>query len=94
MVGVDEFWDVSLLKFIYEYTSRSAERNVQELNSRGMLSPNQSIGGLPGAAAQQIERMFREVRNGRNPEDLKRELDRWGAFEFYEERFLDLFRRR
>ena len=29
LVGVDELWDVSLLKFIYEFTSTSAIQNVQ-----------------------------------------------------------------
>ena len=94
MVGVDELWDASLLKFIYEFTSRSAEQNTQELRSRGMLDPNPNVGGLPAAAIQGIERMFEEVSRGRNPEDLRREIDRWGAFDFYEDRFLNLFRRR
>jgi hypothetical protein len=35
-----------------------------------------------------------EVGNGTNPEVLKLELDRWGLFEFYQDRFLGLFRRR
>ena len=46
------------------------------------------------AAMQRIEQMFNEVAQGRNPDDLKHELDRWGAFEFYEDRFLNLFRGR
>ena len=28
-----------------------------------------------------------------SPDLLKRELDRWGLFDFYEDRFLALFRR-
>ncbi len=94
MVGVDELWDVALLKFIYEFTSRSAVENAQELRSRGMFDPSPSAGGLPKAAAQRIEQMFRQVESGRDPEELRREIDRWGAFEFYEDRFLNLFRRR
>ena len=94
MVGADEFWDVSLLKFIYEYTSGSAPHNVQEMESRGLLTASPARGGLPAAAVQRIERMFEEVQSGRDPESIKRELDRWGAFEFYEDRFLNLFRRR
>ncbi len=94
MVGVDELWDVSLLKFIYEFTSRSAAENAQEFHSLGMFDPNPSAGGIPQAAAQKIERMFTQVKMGKDPEDLRREIDRWGAFEFYEDRFLDLFRRR
>ena len=94
MVGADEFWDVSLLKFIYEYTSGSAPHNVKEMESRGLLTANAATGGLPAAAVQRIERMFEEVQNGRDPETVKRELDRWGAFDHYEDRFLNLFRRR
>jgi hypothetical protein len=94
MVGVDEFWDVALLKFMYEFSASSASQNVSEFNSRGLLDPNQASGGLPTAAVQTIERMFAEADRGGGHDDLKRELDRWGAFAFYEERFLDLFRRR
>ena len=39
MVGVDEAWDVALLKFIYEFTSSSVAGNVQEMAGRGMLEP-------------------------------------------------------
>ena len=45
------------------------------------------------AAVQRIERMFYEVSRGRDVEDLRQELDRWGAFDMYEDRFLNLFRR-
>ena len=93
LVGVDELWDVALLKFIYEFTSSSAGANVRELQSRGLLDPSPSRGGVPKAAIQQVEEMFRKVRHGGDPETLKGELDRWGLFEYYEERFLDLFRR-
>ena len=94
MVGVDELWDVALLKFIYEFTSRSAVENAQEMRSHGMFDPSPSSGGLPQAAVQRIDQMFRQVEQGRDPDDLRREIDRWGAFEFYEDRFLNLFRRR
>ena len=93
MVGVDELWDVALLNFIYEFTSSSAVQNVQEFQARGLLDPNHSLGGLPQAAIQEIERRFREVEQGGDSEVLKRELDRWGAFAHYEDRFLALFRR-
>jgi len=66
--------------------------NVDEMMSRGLLDPNPTVGGLPTAAVQRIESMFREVGRGRSPEELKHELDQWGAFEYYEERFLNIFR--
>lgn len=94
MVGVDELWDVALLNFIYEFTSSSAAHNVQEFRARGLLDPYAAGGGLPGAAIQQIEAMFSEVERGGDASVLKRELDRWGAFGYYEDRFLSLFRRK
>jgi hypothetical protein len=94
MVGVDELWDVALLKFMYEFTASSATFHVDEMMGRGLLDPNPSVGGLPTAAVQRIESMFRDVERGRSPEDLKHELDQWGAFEYYEDRFLNIFRGR
>ena len=94
MVGVDELWDVALLKFIYEFTSSSVAGNVQDFQSRGLLEPRADFGGVPQVAIQQIDRLFREAEQGGSPEPLKEELDRWGLFEFYQDRFLTLFRRR
>ena len=93
MVGVDELWDVALLKFIYEFTSSSVAGNIQEFRTRGLLEPQPQFGGVPRAAVQAIDRLFMEVQQGANPEMLKRELDRWGLFEFYQDRFLNIFRR-
>jgi len=94
MVGVDELWDVALLKFIYEFTAASVTGNVQELGERGLLSPEPDFGGAPAAAIQQIDRLFRDVEHGNRGriDLLKQELDRWGLFDFYEDRFLNLFR--
>lgn len=94
MVGVDELWDVALLKFIYEFTSSSIAGNLQELQASGLLDPQPEFGGVPRAAIQQINILFREVEQGGDPEVLKRELNRWGLFELYQDRFLNLFRRR
>ena len=94
MVGVDELWDVALLKFVYEFTSSSATKNVEEFQTRGLLEPQPRHGGVPRAAIQQIEKLFNEVEQGGNPDILKQELDRWSLFDSYEERFLNLFRRR
>ena len=93
MVGVDELWDVTLLKFVYEFTSSSIAGNIQDFNSRGMLDPQPEFGNAPRAAIQQIERLFAEVQQGGSTDNLKSELDRWGLFKYYEDRFLSLFRR-
>lgn len=94
IVGVDELWDVALMKFIYEFTSTSLEGNIRELQSRRMLDPQSAYGGVPKAAIWQIEQLFRGVEQGNDPEDLKVELDRWGLFEYFEDRFLQLFSNR
>ena len=92
IVGVDELWDVSLLKFIHDFTSESLVSNVNEFNSRGLLQPQAQFGGVPKAAVQRIEILFNQVAFGADPEILKKELDRWGLFDHYEERFLNLFK--
>ena len=95
MVGVDELWDVALLKFIYEFTASSVAGNVQEFNARGLLNPEENFGGAPSAAIQQIDRLFHEVERGNRAgiDLLKQEIDRWGLFDFYQDRFLNLFRK-
>ncbi len=90
--GVDHLWDVSLMKFMFELTVSSLGRNVSELARGGLLGMDR---GLPRAARAHIEEMFASVARGElNPTELKRELDRWGVFKEYEDRFLDMFRRR
>src|SRR4030066_696575 len=54
--GQDDLWDVSLLKFIYEITSRSVQGNMAQLGSRGVLG--MSHGGIPVGARPVIEEMF------------------------------------
>ena len=94
MVGVDEWWDVALMKFIYEYTSSSAQSNFGEMSARGLLDPQAAFGGAPRAATNAIEGLFRRAERGGDRDRLKSELDRWGLFEHYQDRFLALYRRR
>jgi len=90
--GVDELWDVSLLKFIFDLTSASARSNVSELHSMGLL---ETRGGVPQDARRRMDEMIEEARRGNvDPAAVHRELERWGLFEEYQDRFLRLFRRR
>jgi len=90
--GVDELWDVSLMKFIYEFTNASARSNFDDLRGRGMLGVED---GVPREARQRIERLMEMARRGEaQPADVHRELERWGLFEEYQDRFLSLFRGR
>jgi hypothetical protein len=91
--GQDEFWDVSLMKFIYELTSRSLHDNISQLGARGLLDIDSS--GIPADARLRIEELFRQVSKGeREPRELKNELDYWNIFEEYEDRFFAMFKKR
>ncbi|HEY98275.1 MAG TPA: hypothetical protein G4O16_08885 [Dehalococcoidia bacterium] len=90
--GQDDLWDVSLLKFIYEITSRSLQSNIAQLGSRGLLG--MSHGGIPVEARQRIEELFDKVAQGEVPaHELEEELNRWGAFHEYQDRFFDVVKR-
>ena len=91
--GIEELWDVSLLKFTYELTGRSLQSNVAELENRGLLSVDES--GVPGDARNYIDELFERTKHdpSRAPE-LVAELKRWGLFYDYQDRFLSLFRGR
>ncbi|MDD5190738.1 MAG: hypothetical protein PHE50_06830 [Dehalococcoidales bacterium] len=90
--GVDELWDVALIKFIFEMTSRSVQENVSQLHARGLFEIDTK--GIPSDVRYRITEMFRLVQNGAlDPRELKSELDRWDLFPEYEDRFLSLFRK-
>lgn len=91
--GVDELWDVCLLKFIHELTAISLKSNIMEMGRRGLLDMDRR--GVPREARQRIEELFSRVEGGQvEPAELKAELDRWELWDEYEDRFLALFRRR
>jgi hypothetical protein len=91
--GVEELWDVSLLMFIYELTSKSVRTNMAEFNRRGLLDIDAS--GVPEGARNYIEELFEKAsRNLSRAPELVVELNRWGLFPEYQDRFYALFRRR
>ena len=91
--GQDELWDVSLIKFIYELTRSSVQSNLSQMEARGLLDTDAS--GIPTDARLGIEELFRKVSRGDGePRELKAELDRWGLFDEYEDRFFTLFQRK
>jgi hypothetical protein len=90
--GVEELWDVSLLMFIYELTSQSVRTNMAEFNRRGLLDTDAS--GVPEGARNYIEELFEKAsRNLSRAPELVVELNRWGLFQEYQDRFFALFRR-
>ena len=90
--GEDELWDVSLMRFIYEVTSSSFPENVRQMGSRGLLDIDAA--GIPADARIRIDELFKMVAKGeREPKELKDELERWGLFEEYEDRFFNMFKK-
>ena len=90
--GEDTLWDVSVMKFIYEMTRNSIPSNLNDLGKRGRLGIDAA--GIPSDARAHIEDLFGEVGRGEtSPEKLKSELERWGLFEEYQDRFLGIFRK-
>lgn len=101
--GVDEFWDVSLSKFIHELVVKSAyfsqlpdlmKSSVININRQGYPVLARDESGIPVAARIEIEKMFRLFEKGElEPSKLKKELDRWGLFNEYQDRFFRFFKR-
>ena len=90
ITGTDDLWDLSLMKFIYDFTTYSAQVNVSEMRAQGLL---RTEGGVPMDARVRIERMIEEARRGqRDPRDAHREIERWDLFDEYQDRFFTLFR--
>lgn len=91
--GVEKAWDVSLLKFTFEMTTRSFQRNLMEFQRAGLLDMDER--GIPRDAKLWIEERFEEARESPSKaQELLLELRRWGLFEEYQDRFFRLFRRK
>jgi hypothetical protein len=88
--GINNLWDVSLLKFIFEYTKTSAKSNFQELNNSGMLEVKN---GIPMTARKRIDELFKQAVSGNvRPQDLHKELNDWDLFEEYQDQFFSIFK--
>jgi hypothetical protein len=91
--GQDELWDVSLMKFIYEMTRSSLPDNLAQMGRRGLLDTDSR--GIPADVRIRMEKLFELAQKGDiEPRELKEELDRWGIFDDYQDRFLGLFKGR
>ncbi len=102
--GVDEFWDVSLSKFVQEMVDKSIHKSqVPDLVRDRSISMGRSgfpvvtrdSSGTPVIARKEIELLFKLFEKGEiEPMELKAELDRWEMFEQYQDRFFKYFRKR
>jgi hypothetical protein len=79
LVGVDNPWDVCLVKLFHEIVQRSAALNVMDLNKRHMLD---DAGGAPKWVRTEIEEAFTAaVHNPNQIGDLSQTLRKYGLFE-------------
>lgn len=80
LVGADELWEVSLLRFMIEYIEQSLPNNVQEIRQR---------------ERDELEADFqRAALDPNHVRVLGEKLQRLGLFEKFEDRFYALARRR
>ncbi|MBQ3811030.1 MAG: hypothetical protein II839_09460 [Kiritimatiellae bacterium] len=89
--GVDEPWDVCLVRLFWEVVSKSARKNFAEMAERRMFDRKDALGP---EVRDEIERAFAAAE--RDPslvKELGALLQKRGAFEAYEERFFALVRR-
>jgi hypothetical protein len=102
--GVDEFWDVSLSKFIYELAVSSAYfsqlpdyglKNFVNMDPSGYPVMSRDISGIPVIAKNEIENLFIQYDKGYiDAKSLKEELDSWGLFEYYQDRFFSMLKKK
>ncbi|HEX3019829.1 MAG TPA: PAC2 family protein [Chitinispirillaceae bacterium] len=73
------------------------EDKIKEFFSSGVFEEEPEIPGVqqedvPKYVMDRIERMFKNAAHDHaKAQDLKKELDKWGLYKLYEDRFLDLF---
>ncbi|MBN1375818.1 MAG: hypothetical protein JXA01_06660 [Dehalococcoidia bacterium] len=90
--GVEEMWDVSLLKFTFELTSGSVYHNYSEFYSQGRFAIDER--GVPSDALSNIEELFDLSRQDpSHAPELVNELHRWNLWGQYQDRFLQLFKK-
>ncbi len=92
VLGVDQPWDVCLLKLMVDMIRHSAPANISDLQRRHLLD---NVNGTPRAVREDLEALF--LRASRDPALIKllgARLRKYGLFEEYEDRFFALVRAR
>ena len=95
VIGADELWEVSLLKFVVDYLQKSAVSNFDELSRQGKTI---SIGASSNSISKQAlrERIVAEFEaasfDRSRIESLGKLLQKYGLFEEYEDQFYNLIK--
>lgn len=86
--GVDDPWDVCLIKLFWEVVQQSAQTNVQQMAKRNLFEDS---GGVPRGLREEIEMGFREAsRDASKINNLGQKLQKYGLFDDYQDRFFAL----
>lgn len=85
----DGAWSLALMKFTLDEAARSFPGHVQDLERRGMFSPDRGEGDR---RRREVEDLLARAKDDRSlVEGLGRTLKQYGLFAEYEDRFLGLF---
>lgn len=88
VVGVDNPWDVCLVRLFWEVIQASALFNIREMQGRKLF---ESDGGVPRGIRNDIEEAFKAAnRDPSRIKDLGARLHALGLFSEYEDRFFSL----
>ena len=89
LIGIDDMWEVSLLKFASEVIQGSAQTHFRELSKHGLLEGTSN--DVPNAVRVEIESEFRNAQGDRDRiHALGNKLRQYGILEEYEDRFFEL----
>ena len=88
VVGVDDPWDVCLIKLFWEVIQNSARFNIQQISQRRLFDDEE---GVPRGVRQDIEDAFLAAsRDASLTKELARKLQANGLFGEYQDRFFAL----
>jgi hypothetical protein len=86
--GVDDPWDVCLIKLFWDVMQKSAAPNIRDMEKRKLFDDD---GGVPRWLRQELDAAFHAA--SQNPaliEKLAQKLQRYHLFEEYQDRFFSL----
>ncbi len=87
--GVDDYWKVSLMKFIVDVAIKSFYSNVTELEERGFFKDSERT----KFSRAEIENLFKLASKDRAKiNDLGKKLVRYGLFDEYQDRFFEILK--
>lgn len=92
VVGVDDPWDVCLVRLFWEVIQASALANIREMQGRRLFDRD---GGVPRGVRNDIDGAFKAA--NRDPSLIKAlgaKLNALGLFEEYQDRFFSLIKTR